>query len=401
MNNFIKTLIEDDQNTMALYTIDRLIAAMDQEERKELLFEILSNKKNVKENTTDKSGDSLVRAPMETNDTPLTSQDHLFSRIVKGDLVHANMPLTDDELQKIDPNHRHRPYLVIAKKEDSLICFACSSKERIGAPRFPISTMRFDVWKNGYVYFDKVVEVPKENVIEILDSPSEAELIDIERTIRITNNTGYQLPTLGIDVLPKEGDIVKFDLEKFLIYAKSNKEYYAYPVKYSKQDYRWIEIKDKGKTYFVNPTQEKLGNITDFPVIDSVSVSCLDLISRKRREKINATAPKKVQMMEGAPQESDYFFKYPSGTKFKFKDTTEETIYICTNKDRDYGFYSEDLYKTNIQLRQLDMDTCKEEKGKMEWNSFQDVIKRIIRTNPGYWSNLEAPSIKSWKDHQN
>ena len=54
-----------------------------------------------------------------------------FSRIKPGDMIWAKMPLKRRKLKEILEEHRVRPYLVVRKDKNCLICYQSSSKKNI------------------------------------------------------------------------------------------------------------------------------------------------------------------------------------------------------------------------------------------------------------------------------
>ena len=57
-------------------------------------------------------------------------QRTIFSEVQVGDLLWCSMPLRKKELQKIEESHRIRPYLVVEKGNNFLLCYQSSSKNR-------------------------------------------------------------------------------------------------------------------------------------------------------------------------------------------------------------------------------------------------------------------------------
>ena len=54
-----------------------------------------------------------------------------YNEVAIGNLVWALMPLSDDELERIEESHRIRPYLVVAKDENYFYGYYCSTKQTL------------------------------------------------------------------------------------------------------------------------------------------------------------------------------------------------------------------------------------------------------------------------------
>ena len=57
-------------------------------------------------------------------------QVEIFAKTQAGDMLWCSMPLSKKEISKIDINHRIRPYLVVKKEKNFLLCYQSSSKNR-------------------------------------------------------------------------------------------------------------------------------------------------------------------------------------------------------------------------------------------------------------------------------
>lgn len=55
----------------------------------------------------------------------------IFNKLKIGDMVWCSMPLPKKQLNLIEQSHRIRPYLVVYKEQNFLLCYQCSSKDRV------------------------------------------------------------------------------------------------------------------------------------------------------------------------------------------------------------------------------------------------------------------------------
>ncbi len=84
-------------------------------------------------------------------------------------LMWSKMPLSDEELNKIDEFHRIRPYLLFMENDDYYYSFPCTSKYFEKEIRYENSVIRLDRiidYRKSLILLDTVYKMPKENIMQ-------------------------------------------------------------------------------------------------------------------------------------------------------------------------------------------------------------------------------------------
>lgn len=139
-------------------------------------------------------------------DTYDLKQKIVFDKLVQGDVIYCGLPKEDSVLEKMDPSHRVRIYVVISKHYDKLLCFYCSTKEK-GDPslRIPMYKGRCGTYHDGFMYLDKTQLVPAKDIIEAVGRLPRREMNEATKKInqaiangKLPKNTPrFSLPEKG------------------------------------------------------------------------------------------------------------------------------------------------------------------------------------------------------------
>lgn len=274
-------------------------------------------------------------------------------------LVWAKMPLSYEELNRIDKSHRIRPYLLFMENDDYYYSFPCTSKYFERDIRYENSVIRLDRvinHKKSLILLDTVYEMPKENIIEFakfLPTNYNNQLI---KKIH-SNEKFYNYPEEVVnyfdqfDDIYEEKDVVTVNNRLYIIDSIFN-EYcfnipvYRYPVKGTYQ----IEL--DSLLFYVDVNSRVLFNKNN---IDSYVTKTM----------LSFTYPKNFDyLFKKVENEIDYskLYNLTPGMLLNIK-TGEETnkIIILTNKENElevlvgredqiYGDFSYEMLSTDINL---------------------------------------------------
>ena len=111
-----------------------------------------------------------------------------YNEVAIGNLVWALMPLSNDELERIEESHRIRPYLVVAKDENYFYGYYCSTKQKSRyLATFKLDKNIYDHRKNTYVYLTNTYKIPRTNFRDIYNRIGINNLIMIERKLIVNS----------------------------------------------------------------------------------------------------------------------------------------------------------------------------------------------------------------------
>lgn len=137
-----------------------------------------------------------------------------FEQCEPGFLVWARMPLSEEELAKIDPAHQIRPYLILAKNATELTVKACSSGPYANLREYQTVMLEKDHPLNKQTYIDL-----KHNytlTAELLQNkPLPVEWHDLRRIqkhlVLVFQLDHIYHPYLAVGLLWEKGDILEID----------------------------------------------------------------------------------------------------------------------------------------------------------------------------------------------
>lgn len=90
-----------------------------------------------------------------------------FEETQIGDMLLCTMPLPKKELKKIEEHHRIRPYLVVQKESNFLLCYQSSSKNKEQAnnyEKYCINSKKYQNNKNSWIDLTSVKKIPIRNI---------------------------------------------------------------------------------------------------------------------------------------------------------------------------------------------------------------------------------------------
>ena len=155
------------------------------------------------------------KSPRENAAISIANQQQIwFEQCEPGFLVWAQMPLPSEELAKIDPAHRIRPYLILARIKQELTAKACSSSPYSGLREYQTTMLARDHPLGKQTYIDL-----KHNVTlraELLQNkPIPVERHDLRRIqkhlVLISQLDHIYHPYLNVPLLWEKGDILEID----------------------------------------------------------------------------------------------------------------------------------------------------------------------------------------------
>lgn len=274
-------------------------------------------------------------------------------------LAWAKMPLSDEELNKIDKFHRIRPYLLFMENDDYYYSFPCTSKYFEKDIRYENSIIRLDRvinHKKSLILLDTVYKMPKENILEFAKSLPTNYNNQLIKKIH-SNEKYYNYPEEIVnyfnqfDDIYEEKDVVTVNNELYIIDSILDDNCLCIPV------YRYPV---KG-TY-----QIEIDNLLSYVDVNSrVFINNNDIDSYVTKTMLNFAYPKDFDyLFKKIENETDYskLYNLTPGMLLNYK-IGEETykIIVLTNKGTElevligkdnqiYGDFTYEIIPTDINL---------------------------------------------------
>lgn len=332
------------------------------------------------------------------NKTPYTeSQKRVFDEIHPGELIYAEMPLGDAALYDVPEGHRVRPYVVVRKEKDRLICYPSSHKKgnyKNKFREFAFKKSRNDTrFKGGrkvateqdsYIDLYKVSEIKIEKLISIFMHPKEGESERLERQLTILKNQGKGAYTMDIAFPLKEGDLVILGPYKYgFIYSTHKDDIFAHPaykkVKKFEMD-NFVKAYYGTYYYFVDTkTQIKLNKENSRHLINSMDYSEFSkFIQDKKSLKYEEKKEKGNKIKNSIEKIKFVKLKYKIGQIFYDSYGDEKLVFLLNLENKCYGVNLKEFKEEFYQIRRLkNLDAL--EKGEiLEKIHIENMVKKLL-----------------------
>ena len=182
-------------------------------------------------------------------------QKTLFKKLQKGDMMWAKMPLSNKELEKIEENHRIRPYLIVEKDKNYFICYQSSSKSRTKFNNYEeyfVNKFKYNKKKDSWIDLTKTFEIPMNNIKSEYIRLDEFDIREIEKRLSIEFNRGNKsilkfCTLIYVDV----GNVIIKENMQYYVYAEDNIFIYCLKIQKKKEENLNTIIINK-KTYYAD-----------------------------------------------------------------------------------------------------------------------------------------------------
>lgn len=215
----------------------------------------------------------------------IRQQKNLLYSLKPGDLVWAQMPLPQKELNKIEETHQIRPYLVVHKDKLNIYAYQSSSKQSLNLnniEEYFINKLRYKQNKDSFINLTKVHKIPFTNLKSKYITLNKLDLKNIQKRLQIQVNNPHQF---SIEIHISEGDIIRIENQLYYVYASDNAYLYCLFIfkKCPKNREKYKNIIINNKTYYIN-FKEK---------ISFERTTKIDIVSIAYRSEIEAILEKK------------------------------------------------------------------------------------------------------------
>lgn len=258
-------------------------------------------------------------------------QKIIFDEVKTGDMLWCTMPLSKKELRKIEKSHRVRPYLVVAKKADYLLCYQSSSqnKEKLNNyQEYTIKGKRYRSKKDSYIDLTSVKKIKIKNIQSTYIKLNQIDIKNIEKRIRISKYRGNNnLVQFNEPIHLEIGDVVVRGVN-YYIYAEDNVNIYGFKVQ-RKYEQNLEEIIINRKKYYTNFKEFKTINKND--KFDIVNIANEDEI----KEIFNKKMAKRLKPDKNIKELLENSNDFEIGTVFKYGRST--IMYVYSDNNKYYG----------------------------------------------------------------
>ena len=273
-----------------------------------------------------------------------------FSRIKPGDMIWAKMPLKRRKLKEILEEHRVRPYLVVRKDKNCLICYQSSSKKNMRVSNYDeyhIKKEKYMKKRDSWINLYNIIKVPICNIEDKYISVNKFDLQQIEKRLEILEfKKGKKIEKFNMPIIIDIGDVVEYKNALYYIYASDNVNVYGIKIyrrnlnmsknniKFIINDRIYYILQDEIKKETINRA-EKL-KLVDIAYPEEVEI--LKKIIKKSKEDKKHEKTKLLDLKKEKNHNYQYIKKEKKceiGTVFKINKS--KVLYLFEKDGKHYG----------------------------------------------------------------
>lgn len=265
----------------------------------------------------------------------LGQQRKIFQETQIGDLLWCQMPLPKKQLKQIEESHRIRPYLVVEKGPNFLLCYQSTTKNRKemnNYQKYLINGKKYRKKKNSWLDLTKVEKISIKNIQSPYIKLNQIDIKKIEKRIWISQCRGNSdLIRFNEPIYIEIGDVVVKAEKTFYIYSEDNVNIYGFEIqKRNKNKQEFETIKINKKTYYTNFKEFKTINRNDiFDVVNMANEDeIVEIFNKKSAKRLkNNEKPNKTLSKNGN--------EFEIGTTFQYGNST--VMYLYSDNEKYYG----------------------------------------------------------------
>lgn len=302
----------------------------------------------------------------------------IFNKLKIGDMVWCIMPLPKKQLNLIEQSHRIRPYLVVYKEQNFLLCYQCSSKDRVelnNCQKYLISGKKYKTKKDSWIDLTEIIKIKIKNIESTYITLNQIDIKNIEKRIKINQYKGNSnIINFNEQIYLEIGDVVLKEDTNYFIYSEDNVNVYGFKIQKKKKDEQEFEkiIIDR-KTYYTNFKEFKIISRNDNVCVINIAFTeeILEIFNKRKKLKICKEIYKELNNSQA---------EYEVGSTFK--NGNSKVMYLYSDNQKHYGV---DLlwYTINpriFEIKNIESRKILETKNLKEINK---VLEILIEKNLG------------------
>ena len=262
-------------------------------------------------------------------------QREIFKKVQIGDMLWCSMPLSRRKFKMIEISHRIRPYLVVMKKKNYLLCYQSSSKKRgqlNNYEKYCVSSGKYRNKKSNWLDLTNINKIKIKNIQLEFFKLNQIDIKKIEKRICIGQNKGnIELVRFNEPIYIEEGDVITKDKKSYYVYAADSINIYCFKIQRRKNENLKLEkIKINTKTYYTNFKDLKIFKRTEEVKITNIAYKDEILLILEQKKWIKANTYSKVK--ENIKREINDF---EIGSVFEYGNS--KVMYLYSKDNKYYG----------------------------------------------------------------
>lgn len=273
-------------------------------------------------------------------------QKEIFEKTQIGDVLWCSMPLSKRELRKIEISHRNRPYLVVKKEKNFLLCYQSSSKNRENInnyEKYAINSGKYKNKKTSWIDLRHIKKIKIKNIQSEFMKLNQIDIKKIEKRICMRQNNGnHQIIRFQEPIYIEEGDVITKENKSYYVYAGDNVNVYCFRIQKKKnKNQKFEKIKINTRSYYTDFKELRVINRKEEIGISNIANKEEILLILDQKKTLKANTYNKIE--ESIKRENN---KFEIGSVFQYGKSTVMYLYCKANK-----YYGVDLLWYTIKPR--------------------------------------------------
>lgn len=259
----------------------------------------------------------------------------IFREAKIGDMIWCNMPLPKKQLNLIEQSHRIRPYLVVNKEQNFLLCYQCSSKNREelnNYQKYLIKGKKYKTKKDSWLDLTEIKKIKIKNIQSPYIKLNQIDIKNIEKRIKISQFKGNSnIINFNEPIYLDIGDIVLKKDANYYIYSEDNINVYGFKIQKKMKDREKFEkIIINRKTYYTNFNEFKTINRNDEVRIINIASEeeIIEIFNKKSMKKLKTCKEIYINLNNSKNE-------FEIGSTFQYGNST--VMYLYSNNQKYYG----------------------------------------------------------------
>lgn len=280
-------------------------------------------------------------------------------KITSGDVVWCVMPLNKEELMKIEPGHRIRPYVVLEADDSQITGYACSSKFNIYVSRnnqYLIDGKKYGLNNSNYVDFSKEIVLPIQCAQRYFFTLGDEDFNQLRDRARLRDKS-WQASEIGV------GSVVEKNQRMYYIYWYKSPYFLAYPLVKHKEQVHWSILRTiscEQQIYYIDYSI-KVDIHQDTALKKVMQLSKKDIRSLESGQEGCVKKP----VRKSAPissKETAIHFDFMSGQVLYDPAENRKFLYLLHKKGTAIGCYLDSMNGRKYQLKKRKSENMKMDK---------------------------------------
>lgn len=280
-------------------------------------------------------------------------------KITAGDVVWCVMPLNKEELMKIEPGHRIRPYVVLETDDKQITGYACSSKFNIYVSKnqqYFIDGKKYGLNNSNYINFSSQIVLPITSVERYFFTLTKDDFKHLKEKANQSDKS-WQASEIGV------GSIVEKNQLMYYIYWYKQPYFLAYPLVKNKNQVNWSIIKSiscKKRIYYINYSSKiNIHQDTELKKIMQLSKKDIRILEEGQEGVVRKQSCKSIP---SPIKKEEIHFDYMTGQVFYDLAEDRKFLYLLHKNNYAIGCYLDNINGSKYQIKKKKTEFMKLDK---------------------------------------